>query len=220
MTSDPTILRLRRANPVRDSLPAGEAALFAEITAQPGDPRLSAARRPHRRRAAVLVLSVVAAAVLASAAYAVSQWVIDDNVVEPPVTRQEYADAQKVIPLPPGAKWPGFRVDDNSVTTRGGGSGAAVLQAMTAWECYWTDAIRTGDSAAADRSRGMLESFLASNVFEAPSGAPEGWTPSPLPAVPFVVFAHDGGLDHLRGAYRQAAAGDAREIGQYCRANS
>ena len=220
MSTDPPILRLRRANPVREPLPAGEAALFAEITAQPGDPRLSAPARPHRRRAAVLAFAVVLAAVLASAAYAVSQWVIDDNVVEPPVTGQEYADAQRVLPLPPGATWPGYHVDDNSVTTRGGGGGAAVVQAMTAWECYWTRAIRTGDEAAATRSQAVLQSLLANHVYEAPLGAPEGWTPTPQPPAPFAVFAHDGGLATIRKAYGEAAAGDLREIAQLCRANS
>ena len=220
MSTDPTILRLRRANPVREPLPAGEDALFAEITAQPGDPRLAAPSRPRRRRGLVLAIAVVAAAVLASAAYAVSQWVIDDNVVKPPVTRQEYADAQKVLPLPPRATWPGLRVDDNSVTTRGGGGGHAVVQAMTAWECYWAQAIRTGDDAAATRSQTVLQGFLANNVYDAPLGAPEGWTPTPQPAQPFAVFAHDGGLEMIRKAYRQAAAGDSREIAQFCRADS
>lgn len=220
MSTDPIIIRLRRANPFSEAVPVGQTALFTEITAQPGDSRLAHPRRRGRRRGAVLACAVVLAAVVASAAYAVSQWVIDDNVVEPPVTRREYADAQRMLPLPPDATWPGFRVADNGVTSRGGGGGAAVLQAMTAWECYWTRAIRTGDRAGAIRARATLASFLANNVYEAPLGAPEGWTPTPLPTGPFVVYARDGGLDDLRAAYRQAAAGDPREIAQYCRANS
>jgi hypothetical protein len=80
-------------------------------------------------------------------------------------------------------------------------------------------AVRTGDAAAAAQAQTELQSLLAHNLYEAPFGASEGWVPSPLPDRPFAVFAHDGGLDHIRAMYRQAAAGDIRTVAQSCRAN-
>jgi hypothetical protein len=53
----------------------------------------------------------------------------------------------------------------------------------------------------------------------APAGASENWIPTPLPTVPVVVYAHDGGLEWVRASYRQAAAGDIRNLAQSCRAN-
>ena len=216
--------RLRRANPVPQPRDADADDLFARITALPADPRLEgAARRPsRRRRAPVLVFAALAlAALLASTAFAVSRWIADD-VVEPPVTKQEYLDAQAQLTLPPGAEWPTFDLAPlaNSVTSRGAGGGRAVMIAMNAWECHWVEAIRTGDQAAERRAQDELNALLANNVFEAPLGAPEGWTPTPLPAVPFAVFAHDGGLDWVRATYEQAAAGDPRNLIQSCRANA
>jgi hypothetical protein len=221
--SDSIIERLRRANPVpvADTAPGNQ--LFARITALPGDSRLVASARPRRRhrRAIVLAFAVLAAVVLASTALAISHW-IGADVVRPPVTKQEYIAAQKQLTLPPGYSWPTFRFPPdaaNSVTPRGAGGGHAVMAAQWSWECYWTDAIRTHDAAAAARAHAALNALLAHNTYEAPAGAPEGWTPTPLPTQPFMVFAHDGGLDWIRAGYRLAAAGDATRIAQSCRAN-
>jgi hypothetical protein len=57
-------------------------------------------------------------------------------------------------------------------------------------------------------------------VFEAPAGAPEDWVPSPFPTVPFATFAHDGGLDWIRGIYERAAAGHPHGLAQSCLANA
>jgi hypothetical protein len=217
--------RLRRANPVPQAPEADADDLFARITALPADPRLEAPRRQppaRRRRAPVLVFAAFAlAALLASTAFAVSRWIADD-VVEPPVTKQEYLDAQAQLTLPPGAEWPTFDLAPlaNSVTSRGAGGGHAVMIAMNAWECHWARAIRRGDQAAERRAHDELNALLASNVYEAPPGAPEGWTPTPMPTVPFAVFANDGGLGWVRATYEQAAAGDPRNLIQSCRANA
>jgi hypothetical protein len=222
MSNDSIMVRLRRANPVPE-MPAGDGTdLFDRITALPreraGAPREG--RTPRRRRGVVLVVAVGIAALLASTAFAVSQ-LIGGDVVRPPVTRQEYLAAQKQLVLPPGAAWPAFNMPPaNSVTTRGGGGGQAVLTAMNAWECYWVDAIHRGDSAAGQEAHTQLDRLLANNVYEAPEGAAEGWVPSPFPSRPFVAFAHDGGLDWIRGNYAAAAAGDPTGIGQSCRANA
>ena len=229
MSNRPIMSRLRRANPVPRPRDGDAADLFARITALPADPRLEGPRRrPLRRRRAVVLAfaTLLLAALLASTAVAVSQW-IGGDVVEPPVTRQEYLDAQKQLTLPPGVEWPdpaeiGLAPEPpyDSVTSRGAGGGMAVLNAMNAWECYWVRAIRRDDEAAGRRAHDELSALLAHNVLEAPAGAHEGWTPTPLPTVPFVVFAHDGGLEWVRGSYGQAAAGDPRNLISSCRANA
>jgi hypothetical protein len=224
MSTRSIMFRLRRANPVPEAPAEDAAELFAHITALPADPRLEGPRRQapmRRRRALVLAFTtLVLAALLASTAVAVSRW-IGGDVVEPPVTRQEYLEAQPQLALPPGVEWPEpAPLQSNSVTTRGAGGGQAVMIAMNAWECYWVRAIRSGDQAAGKRAREELNALLAQNVFEAPLGAPEGWTPTPPPTAPFAVFAHDGGLDWTRTAYEQAAAGDPGDLIDSCRANA
>lgn len=221
MSSDSIMVRLRRANPVAEVPHRDDAELFARIAAAPVDERLARPRR-HRSRALVLALAICLTAVLASTAYAVAHW-INGDVVRPPVTKREYLAAQKQLTLPPGYSWPAFRFGPDaahSVTSRGAGGGIAVLTAQNAWECYWVDAIRTHDAAAGRRAHGALDGLLAHNILEAPAGAPEGWVPTPLPTHPFVAYAHDGGLAQIRRSYRQAAAGDARNLAQSCRANA
>jgi hypothetical protein len=56
-------------------------------------------------------------------------------------------------------------------------------------------------------------------MIEAPAGAPEDWTLPNPPSVPYAIFAHDGGLDLIRGWYA-AAAGHPRNLIQSCRANA
>jgi hypothetical protein len=183
MSNRSIMFRLRRANPLPEA-PAEDAAdLFARITALPADPRLEGSRRraPSRRRRALVLAftTLVLVALLASTAVAVSRW-IGGDVVEPPVTRQEDLDAQTQLTLPPGFEWPEpLPLEWDSVTTRGAGGGRAVLIAMNAWECYWVEAIRSGDQAAGQHAREELNALLAQNVVEAPLGAPEGWTPTP-----------------------------------------
>jgi hypothetical protein len=99
---------------------------------------------------------------------------------------------------------------------REAGGGHAVMAAQWSWECYWVAAIRTHDDAAAAWAHAALNTLLAHNLYEAPAGAPEEWTPSPLPTRPFMVYAHDGGLAWTRAGYRMAAAGDATRIAQSC----
>ena len=223
MSNDSIMVRLRRANPVPET-PAGEDNdLFDRITALPRD---SVARaRPERptrrrRRAFILVLTVGIAALLASAAFAISQ-LIGRDVVRPPVTRQEYVDAQKDLALPPGVSWPEFNIpEENSVTSRGAGGGRAVLIAQNAWECYWVDAIKRGDGVAGERAHAELNKLLANNILEAPAGASENWAPTPLPTQPVAVFAHDGGLAWVKQNYALAAAGHPGRLAQSCQANA
>src|SRR5262245_201016 len=222
MKSDSLLTRLQAANPEPLLVQTDSLDLFDEITALPGDPRLSKPERKPlvRRRGLALALAFVVAALLASTAYAISRLVADD-VVGPDVTQAEYVAAQSRLELPPGATWPRFHPGPaNSVTNRGAGGGAAVLAAQNRWECYWGRAIRSGDTAAQARAHAALDNLLAHNILEAPAGAPENWTPAISSEVPVAVFAHDGGLDSIRSSYAAAAAGHPRSLNQSCFANA
>jgi hypothetical protein len=217
MKADPTLLRLRRANPVPEPAVADAGDLFARITDRAPDRRLRR-RSPQRRRMLVAAVAIVAVALLASTAFAISSWLGDS--VKPDVTKQEYREAQAELTLPPGYRWPRLHVDANSVTGRGAGGGHAVLIAQNDWECYWAHAIRSGDERAGRRAHSVLEGLVANNMLVAPVGAPENWVPQDPPDRPFVVFAADGGLEWIRESYTLAAAGHPQRLIQSCRANA
>jgi hypothetical protein len=220
------MVRLRRANPVPQA-PAGDHSdLFARITASPGDPRLTEAapRRPllQRGRAIVLMLALGLAALLASTAFAISQWNRGRRRSaardEPGVPRR----AEAVDPAPGGRLAEVQHAGLNTLTSRGGGGGTAVLIAQNAWECYWARAIRNGDRAGGARAQAELNKLLADNILVAPIRAPE---------VGFRRLCRrfssrssrttaDGGLNWVRASYKQAAAGDPRNLIASCRANA
>jgi hypothetical protein len=216
MNRDP-LIRLRRANPVPEVPATDGAALFARIVAMPGDDRRS--RRPtHGRRVAAVAIVFALAAAVASAAYAISSWV-GSGPVKPAVTRHEYHVAQHQLTLPPGATWPAMHIDPNSVTGVGAGGGHAVVAAQNAWECYWVDAIRSGDIGAQRRAHVELDALLANNVVVAPNGSSENWTPPHPPKAPYAVFADDGGYQWLQKTYALAAAGHPQRLIDSCKAN-
>jgi hypothetical protein len=161
-------------------------------------------------------VALAATAILATTAFAVANWFGD--VVKPPVTKQEYKTAQSELTLPPGATWPELNVDPNSVTSRGGGGSSAVMIAMGSWECYWADAIRSGDEQAQQRAHAELNSLFANHVVIAPAGASENWFPTGH-AFPVVAFADDGGYQYKQQMYADAAAGRPKSLLQSCRAN-
>ncbi|MDX6534173.1 MAG: hypothetical protein QOF68_1917, partial [Gaiellales bacterium] len=139
--------------------------------------------------------------------------------VEPEVTKQEYERAIHQLTLPPGASWPAFNMPPNSVTSQGGGGGQAVAIAQHQWECYWVDAIRSGNAVGQTRAHTELQSLLDNNIFEAPVGASESWAPQPTPKAPFMVYANDGGLQWVSDGYAMAAAGHPQRLIQTCTAN-
>jgi hypothetical protein len=172
MTTDAITSRLRMANPKPLVPAADDPDLLARITALPADPRLARPdrRKAVRRRRVALALAFVLLALLTSTAFAVSHWVLGD-AVKPPVTRREYQRAQHQLTLPPGATWPEFHIQPNTLTGRGAGGGHAVGISQNAWECYWVRAIDRGDLAAQRRAHAELEALLENNVLVAPKNA-------------------------------------------------
>jgi hypothetical protein len=216
MKNDSVLLRLRAANPYPAITTSDGGELFDSITALPRHTR--DARRRSRRPVLVLAVALLTVAVLASTAFAISEW-LGGDVVKPHVTLAEYRAAQRELTLPPGSSWPALNVDPNSVTTRGGGGGYAVLNAEIAWDCFWVSAIRHGDVAAQTRAHAQLDKLIRNNMLVAPAGAPEGWIPPNPPARPFAVFAHDGGYEWLQQTVALAAAGQPQRLAQRCVAN-
>jgi hypothetical protein len=216
MKNDAVLARLRAANPYPNVAPTEADALFERIVALPRS--MHEPRRRFRRPVLVLAVALLAVAVLASTAFAISQW-LGGDVVKPDVTLAEYEAAQRELTVPPGYRWPALNVDPNSVTTRGGGGGYAVVNAEIAWDCYWVDAIRRRDVAAQRQAHAQLESLLRNNILVAPAGAPEGWIPPDPPAQPFAVFARDGGYEWLQQTVALAAAGHPQRLAQRCAAN-
>jgi hypothetical protein len=210
--------RVRRANPVPRPPESGDRDLFARITATAGDTRLSHRRGSRGRRRLVGAIAVALTAVAASTAFAVSQW-SHAPAVEQPVTKSEYLEAQKSLRLPPGASWPEFNIEPNTVTSKGGGASRAVMISQHAWECYWVQAIREKDLRGQQTAHAQLERLLSNNVVVAPNGAPEDWAPSPTPSGPYAIWANDGGLQYFQKTYANAGVGQPQRLIQSCRAN-
>ena len=216
MKNDSTLDYLRRLNPVPQAASVDGAELFEQITSLPQDERPTARRSPNRRRVALVAVALAATAILATTAFAVANWFGD--VVKPAVTKQEYKTAQSELTLPPGVTWPELNVDPNSVTSRGGGGSSAVMVAMGSWECYWADAIKSGDEQAQQRAHAELNSLFANHVVIAPAGASENWFPTGH-TFPVVAFADDGGYQYKQQMYADAAAGRPKSLLRSCRAN-
>ena len=94
----------------------------------------------------------------------------------------------------------------------------AVMIAMGSWECYWVDAIKSGDQQAQQQAHAELDSLLADHAVIAPAGASENWSPTGHP-FPVVAFADDGGYQDKQKMYADAAAGHPKSLSQSCRAN-
>ena len=225
MSNDSIMVRLRRANPVPETPAAGNNDLFDRITALPqeapvGERREGPTRR--QRRGLVLVLAAVIAALLASTAFAISQW-LGGDVVEPPVTRQEYFDAQKQLVLPPGVRLAEARRrsrrqlrDDPRRRRRPGGPhrdervGVLLGGRDPSRATPRRGSEHTTNSTASSRP-------TCSRLRRAPRRT---GCPRLFPTVPFATFAHDGGLDWIREGYDRAAAGHPGRVAQSCRANA
>src|SRR5438093_6087932 len=135
-------------------------------------------RKPPRDQAAAHDrFAAVFAHLAAVAAYARRRGALDAEAVAAEV--MTIAWRRQSLQLPPGATWPEFKIEPNTVTGRGGGASRAVMVSQHAWECYWVDAIRSENLTGQRRAHAELERLLAHNVIVAPNGAPEDWAPSP-----------------------------------------
>jgi hypothetical protein len=215
--TDHTMKRLRAANQFPVATTADADALFERIVLGPPDRRLSRTPRRRRRPMLVLVAAMVAFGLLASAAYAISGWI--GHIIDGPTVNAEYAAAQKQLTVPPGFAWPSLNWPPNAVTSRGAGGAFAVSIDQTAWECYWVDAIHSGDAAAQRRAQNALDDLMTNHIVVAPTGAPEDYTPPQSSDTPTLAFADDGGYQIKQRMYAEAAAGKPRQLEQSCRAN-
>jgi hypothetical protein len=214
--TDHAMTRLRAANPlVTASAPAEADSLFDQIVLAPADPRLVRAPRRYRRAVVVLVAALIVGGLLVSASISG----LFGHIIKGPTVRAEYRAAQRQLTLPPGYSWPPLNWPSNSVTSRGAGGAFAVSIDQDAWECYWVDAIHSGEVAAQRRANAALDDLMANHIVIAPQGSPEDYTPPQSSRTPTLAFADDGGYQHKQRMYADAAAGRPQLLEQSCRAN-
>jgi hypothetical protein len=216
--------RLRAAAPAPVVLATDRDALLARIVAgSPAPARETRPQRRPRRRLAVVAGLAVAAALTAGTAFAVGGllgWHTDNSLIQSPREwRALYRTATRELTLPPGMRWPYRTLAPNSVTSRNEPGGMAVGIAQVSWECYWTAAIRSSNTAAERRARAALTDIVRHHIVVAPAGSPENVAPPAGTRAPFAIYASDGGLAYVKRTYARAAAGDPNGIAQSCRAN-
>ena len=215
--------RLRASRPASVPVEADCEALFDRIVATP--PGGAGARPARRRRKLVLVAAVgLAVTLTAGTAVAVSTnlfgWHTDNTFIKDPrVWRTLYRDATHELRLPPGMAWPYRTLAPNTITNRSQPGGEAVGIAQTAWECYWTEAIRANDAHAAASAQAALTDIVSHHIVVAPAGSPENVAPPAGTKPPFAIYASDGGIRYVKHNYALAAAGDPSGVAQSCRAN-
>jgi hypothetical protein len=217
MTNE-TMNRLRATNPFLATTAVDADVLFDQIVLAPADQRLARAPRRYRRPMLVLAAAVAVCGLLASAAYAISG-LFGGHIIAGPTIQSEYTAAQKQLAVPPGYAWPPLNWPSNAVTSRGGGGAIAVYRDQDAWECYWVDAIHSGNVAAQRQSKAALDDLMRKNIVIAPDGSPEDYTPPQSFQRPTAAFADDGGYQYKQRTYAEAAAGHPRLLEQSCRAN-
>jgi len=215
--------RLRAARPAPLPAVADREALFDRIVATPAD---GAGARPARSRHKLVLVAAVGLAVVLSAgtAYAVATdlfgWHTDNVFVKDPrVWRGLYRDATQELRLPPGMAWPYRTLPPHTITNRTEPGGMAVGIAQTAWECYWTEAIRANDRTAERDAHSALTDLVRHHIVVAPPGSPENVAPPAGTQAPFEIYASDGGISYVKHNYALAAAGDPSGVAQTCRAN-
>jgi hypothetical protein len=215
--TDHTLNRLRAANPSPEGTAVNADALFDRIVLSTADRRLGHTPRRRRRPMLLVAIVIVVCGLLASGAYGVSG--LFDHIIHGPTVKAEYAAAQKQLTLPPGHRWPPLNWPKNSVTSRGAGGSFAVSVDQDAWECYWVDAIHSGDVASQRRANAALDDLMANHIVIAPAGSPKDYTPPPSERTPTLAFADDGGYQYKQRMYAEAAAGKPRLLEQSCLAN-
>jgi hypothetical protein len=215
--------RLRASRPASAPFEADREALFDRIVATP--PSGAGARPARRRRKLVLVAAVgLAVTLTAGTAVAVNTnlfgWHTDNTFIKDPrVWRKLYRDATRELRLPPGMAWPYRTLAPHTITNPSEPGGMAVAISQTAWECYWTEALRAHDAQAASQAGAALTDLVRHHMVVAPPGSPENVAPPAGTRPPFMIYASDGGLGYVKHTYALAAAGDPSGVAQSCRAN-
>ncbi len=217
-----TMQRLAAARPDVPSR-IDERALFDRITSEPRTTIVVSRRWPRPR---ALLIAAVAAIVVLSTGTAVARslgllgWHDATRLITSPREWEaRYRQATRELTLPPGVEWPKRTLPPNSVTAPSQPGGEAVSISQTAWECYWSDAIRRGDASAGARAYVALRDILDRHTVVAPTGSSESVQPPAGTRSPFQIFASDGGLQYDRDMYAAAAAGRPGQLDQSCRAN-
>jgi hypothetical protein len=215
--------RLRAAVPAPIELATDRDALLARIVAGSPAPAQGTRRSWRPRRLVVVAGLAAVVALTAGTAFAVGGllgWHTDNSLVQSPRKwRALYRTATRELTLPPGMRWPYRTLAPNTMTSRDEPGGMAVGIAQVSWECYWTAAIRAGDTAAGRRAQAALTDIVRHHIVVAPAGSPENVAPPAGTRRPFAIYASDGGLAYVRHNYALAAAGDPSRIAQSCRAN-
>jgi len=215
--------RLHASRPASVPIEADREALFDRIVATPAG---GAPARPARRRRKLVLVAAVGLAVVLTAGTAIAVttnlfgWHTDNTFIKDPrVWRKLYRDATHELRLPPGMAWPYRTLAPHTITNRSEPGGMAVGISQTAWECYWTEAIRAGDRQAQGSARAALTDLVRHHIVVAPPGSPENVAPPAGTRPPFAIFASDGGIRYVKHNYALAAAGDPSGVAQSCRAN-
>ena len=121
--------------------------------------------------------------------------------------------------ISPGTERAFLMAEPNTITNRSQPGGMAVGIAQTAWECYWTEAIRANDASAERSAQAALTDLVRHHIVVAPPGSPENVAPPAGTKPPFAIYASDGGIRYVKHNYALAAAGDPSGVAQSCRAN-
>ncbi|MDX6549513.1 MAG: hypothetical protein QOJ31_197 [Gaiellales bacterium] len=218
--------RLQNAAPAAPTPVLDRDAVFAAIVAQPGDlvvtsnPRRS---RSSRRKLTIALVVVALAALTTATAFATGAigWHDETAIVQKPQQWEAlYRAATNRLTLPPGETWPQRTLPPNTITGMSEPGGMAVAISRVRWECYWGNAIRSGNTGAQARSQAALADINANHTLVAPDGSSENVAPPANLQGPFEIFADDGGIQFVTKMYADAADGKPAMLFQSCRVNS
>ena len=215
--------RLHASRPASVPIEADREALFDRIVATPaggappGRPAAGASSSSSRPCGLAVVLTAGTAIAVTTNLFG---WHTDNSFIKDPrVWRKLYREPRTSCACRPAWRWPYRTLAPHTITNRSEPGGMAVGISQTAWECYWTEAIRAGDRQAQGSARAALTDLVRHHIVVAPPGSPENVAPPAGTRPPFAIFASDGGIRYVKHNYALAAAGDPSGVAQSCRAN-
>ena len=195
----PDVLELlRRTDPARELQPASADVRERLRQAIVAEPVPGPSRRAPRRRARLVLVAAVLALIVSAGA-----WGVYNTLDSPETVRDEFEDATKTIPLPPGAAWEDPNLDENGWYGQQAGLMHALWQAECAWWRYWDE----GDAAQKAEALAGFRHVRALMPLH-PDGASEdvgGYSAELLRSIDNMIA--------------EAARGDGTTVRQYLRAN-